>query len=1087
VSVRAGRGLLRCRRLRAIFAVALAIAAFLVLTPLAQAESTTHPFLEEFGSASQPTFTSAAGIAVDQSTGDVLVIDESAQTLNRFHADGTPDNFAELGGNVIDGHAGGADATPNGQILGNFGGANEVQVAIDNSGTATGGDIYVTDESHNIIDVFNSEGKYLGQLTAAGASAFGETCGVAVDEAGNVYVGDYNHGVHKFEPSANPPLNGDHVATFTAIVNPCTLAAADGSLFVDNYGGQLSKLDSSSGTKKYEISTGNTTVSVDPGSGHLYAAAGSKAIEYHAGAAAATVVSSTELAGSARGVAVSEGSGDVYVTRSGNEHVEAFGPLPEATHPFLEEFGSASQPTFTSAAGIAVDQSTGDVLVIDESAQTLNRFHADGTPDNFAELGGNVIDGHAGGADATPNGQILGNFGGANEVQVAIDNSGTATGGDIYVTDESHNIIDVFNSEGKYLGQLTAAGASAFGETCGVAVDEAGNVYVGDYNHGVHKFEPSANPPLNGDHVATFTAIVNPCTLAAADGSLFVDNYGGQLSKLDSSSGTKKYEISTGNTTVSVDPGSGHLYAAAGSKAIEYHAGAAAATVVSSTELAGSARGVAVSEGSGDVYVTRSGNEHVEVFGPPTYGVKLEVSKSGTGSGTVTSSPAGIDCGSECEAKFPEGTIVTLTASAAMHSIFTGWSGCTPLSGHPDECEVTMSEAHSVSATFKYDYYPLTVSKPGTGSGTVTSSPAWIVCGANCTAEVEEGTTIMLTASADAHSIFTGWTGCDSEPSPSECEVTMSEAHSVSATFTRAYLLTVGKPGTGSGTVTSSPAGIDCGASCKAEFAEGTAVTLIANPAMHSIFTGWSGCTPLSGHPDECEVTMSAAHSAHAEFALIRHTLTVHVVGQGSVEANVGAISNCTASGGVCTSPYVEGETVGLKATPAPGSAFAGWSGGCGGGGCEIAVGADTTLTATFAVTPTAPGSAGKPPATLAPGVVTVKGNTAAVELTCASDRPCAGVIELFASLPSAARHYRHRQRSDAVLIGKAPFRLAAGETKTIEVRITDHRARKLLQTRGKLLAHVRGIGVLPGEVKLRQASASSKSEESSARRGRGL
>ena len=53
----------------------------------------------------------------------------------------------------------------------------------------------------------------------------------------------------------------------------------------------------------------------------------------------------------------------------------------------------------------------------------------------------------------------------------------------------------------------------------------------------------------------------------------------------------------------------------------------------------------------------------------------LTVSKSGTGSGTVTSSPAGIDCGSGCNYDYPEGTEVTLTASAASGSSFAGWSG----------------------------------------------------------------------------------------------------------------------------------------------------------------------------------------------------------------------------------------------------------------------------------------------------------------------------------------------------------------------------------------------------------------------------
>lgn len=63
----------------------------------------------------------------------------------------------------------------------------------------------------------------------------------------------------------------------------------------------------------------------------------------------------------------------------------------------------------------------------------------------------------------------------------------------------------------------------------------------------------------------------------------------------------------------------------------------------------------------------------------------LTVAKTGTGSGTVTSSPAGVDCGSGCLAAYPSGTQVALSAKAAAGSTFTGWSGgCTgtaPLHG----------------------------------------------------------------------------------------------------------------------------------------------------------------------------------------------------------------------------------------------------------------------------------------------------------------------------------------------------------------------------------------------------------------------
>ena len=76
---------------------------------------------------------------------------------------------------------------------------------------------------------------------------------------------------------------------------------------------------------------------------------------------------------------------------------------------------------------------------------------------------------------------------------------------------------------------------------------------------------------------------------------------------------------------------------------------------------------------------------------------RLTVAKSGTGSGTVTSSPPGINCGSDCSEDYPSDTSVTLTAKPAAGSVFTGWSGACTGTG---ACNLTMNAAKSVTATF---------------------------------------------------------------------------------------------------------------------------------------------------------------------------------------------------------------------------------------------------------------------------------------------------------------------------------------------------------------------------------------------------
>ena len=75
----------------------------------------------------------------------------------------------------------------------------------------------------------------------------------------------------------------------------------------------------------------------------------------------------------------------------------------------------------------------------------------------------------------------------------------------------------------------------------------------------------------------------------------------------------------------------------------------------------------------------------------------LTVSKSGTGSGTVTSTPPAINCGATCSASFTSGTSVSLTAIPVAGSTFAGWSGACTGTG---TCTVTMNSANSVTATF---------------------------------------------------------------------------------------------------------------------------------------------------------------------------------------------------------------------------------------------------------------------------------------------------------------------------------------------------------------------------------------------------
>ena len=241
--------------------------------------------------------------------------------------------------------------------------------------------------------------------------------------------------------------------------------------------------------------------------------------------------------------------------------------------------------------------------------------------------------------------------------------------------------------------------------------------------------------------------------------------------------------------------------------------------------------------------ITSDGDHNVTATFTPAY--DLTITKAGAGDGTVTSSPDGIDCGPTCTWGFLDGTVVTLTAAPDAGSSFSGWTGdCT---GSGPTCQVTVDAIKGVTATFDPVFHQLTVTPAGDGNGSVTSDVGGIACGATCSVSVRQPTVVTLTATADAGSIFTGWSG-DCAGTQATCQLTMDADHGATATFMQRFQLNVSLAGPGGGSVSSDLGAISCGTTCSDIYTSGTAVTLTAAPDAELHVHGLERRRDLPGH-----------------------------------------------------------------------------------------------------------------------------------------------------------------------------------------------------------------------------------------------
>lgn len=153
-----------------------------------------------------------------------------------------------------------------------------------------------------------------------------------------------------------------------------------------------------------------------------------------------------------------------------------------------------------------------------------------------------------------------------------------------------------------------------------------------------------------------------------------------------------------------------------------------------------------------------------------------------------------------------------------------------------------------------------TLTTATSGGGSISGTG--ISCGADCTEAYAPGTAVTLTATPNAGYNFTGWSGACT--GTGACNLTISANTSVTANFAvNTFNLTVTKAGAGSGAVSSSPAGINCGSVCTASYPLNTSVMLTAIPATGSTFAGWSGACSGTG---TCMVNVASNVNVTATF-----------------------------------------------------------------------------------------------------------------------------------------------------------------------------------------------------------------------------
>lgn len=326
----------------------------------------------------------------------------------------------------------------------------------------------------------------------------------------------------------------------------------------------------------------------------------------------------------------------------------------------------------------------------------------------------------------------------------------------------------------------------------------------------------------------------------------------------------------------------------------------------------------------------------------------VSVMTAGEGSGTVSSTPVGLQCASGssagCAFDFAASSVL-LTANPASNSVFDGWNGAGCSGTQP--CTVQLSVARTVTATFSLRRYTITISKTGSGAaeGRVTSTSGAIDCGVTCSTQVIAGQSITLNAmdvlNSSTGASFQGWSGGGC-PTAGSCVVTPSGDAVVTAFFkafprvnaimnSQCFLGGCNENQYSAGRIVSSPSVFDLRMTpdvATVNILEGTVLQLTAIPEGTSMFEGWyippaqadlvAEYTLRFQNPRS--ITVGAGEMIIWGTFSEPITLMVNISGSGTITSIPGGIA--CAGPGTCSAPFGRYSGVLLRADR-PGT----WSG----------------------------------------------------------------------------------------------------------------------------------------------------------------